>query len=417
MKLGLIGEYLGYSKSGDIHNTYFELENINSTYDLIELAKNELDNFMRGDIYKYDGINVTIPYKQDVIPYLDEISKGAEALNSVNTIKIEDGKLKGFNTDLDGFKLSLKKFLIPLKDKDIVILGTGATGKMMKYIGETEGAKSVKFVSRQDGFDFKYTDNIMGDILINTTPKGTSGKDDDSPVSEEIVKNFHSIIDINYNPFRTKLLRFGLYNNKKIMNGFYMLVAQGMISEGIWQDKNIDNSIIDEVYKRLVKNRNIVLIGLSGCGKSTISKKLSEKLNKSFISIDDKIEKDFNMPISEMFEISEEYFREKEKEKTLEVSQYDNFIIDSGGGVIKNEENMNALYKNGIVFYIKRDIKDIISTIDYSVRPLVKTDKENALLALYNERYKLYEKYAEFIVENEDLDESINKIIKRLEEI
>lgn len=417
MKLGLIGEVLNYSKSGEIHNTYFDISNKNATYDLIELSRDELEKFMTSKIYDYDGMNVTIPYKQEVIPFLDEISNEARELNSVNTIKIEDGKLKGFNTDISGFKLSLEKFHITLDKKDVVILGTGATGKMMEYISNSLNAKSVRFVSRQEGYDFKYTDNICGDVLINTTPKGTWGKDDDSPVSESVVKNFESIIDINYNPFRTKLLRYGLYNNKKIMNGFYMLVAQGLISEGIWHNEDFFIEEINRTYEKLQKNINIVLIGLSGCGKSTVSKELCKRLNKNIISTDEKIEKDYDMSIHEMFQKSEEYFRERESKVIEKVSLLDNTIIDSGGGVIKNETNMNQLYRNGIVFYINRPVEGIISTINFASRPLVKDDGVLALKRLYEERHELYERYGEIEIINRDIEETVEKIIEKLEEI
>ncbi|MFV0502359.1 MAG: shikimate kinase [Lachnospirales bacterium] len=412
---GLIGKTLKYSKSKEIHTLYREMKHIEGNYNLIELEEEDLKKFMEETIFNYNGINVTIPYKEKVMPYLDKITKEALDLGSVNTIKVEDGKLIGYNTDIFGFSAMMRKHRIYVKDKDVIILGTGATAHMIKFFCHKKSAKSVKFVSRDPNKgDYTYEDNFSGQVLINTTPMGVATVNDESPVHIDVLKSFTYVLDINYNPYRTKLLRDAISLNKQVASGFYMLISQGLKSRSIWSGDKYQRYFTDRIYSE-ISNTNVVLIGMPGCGKTTIGKALESKLNKKYISIDGYIEEKEQMTIPEMFAISEDYFREKEALYTKEISKMKNVIIDTGGGIVLNPENMNELYKNGTVFYINRSLKNIKSTMITDNRPLLQKDTNEKLDKLYKERSSLYEKYGEIKITNTKKTETINIICREYE--
>ena len=259
MKYALIGEKLGHSMSKILHEKYFEIKDENSTYDLVEIKKDNFDLEFKKLIAKgYDGINVTIPYKKDVLPYLDSISPEAEKIGAVNTIKIKNGRLYGYNTDFFGIIRTFERYGIEIKNKDAVILGTGGASAAVKEACLDLGAKSVVFVSRKRkihcGMLTKtYDEFISGDVLINATPVGMYPDIDACPIDKI---NFSAVFDLIYNPEKTLLLKRAASQGKKAVNGLYMLISQGIYAQSIWQNIPFEYDINEKVFDEVKKYEN-----------------------------------------------------------------------------------------------------------------------------------------------------------------
>lgn len=262
---GLIGEKLGHSISPQIHNMAFNMLGIEGAYKLFEIPKDRISSL--GESIKtlsIKGVNVTIPYKQEVQGQLDFISDEAKSIGAVNTIALKDGKLYGYNTDYYGFGMMLEHNNIETKDKVAVVLGNGGAAKAVNAYLLDSGVKKLYLVSRNKNVDNDNTrinlidyDDLSkldgGDILINTTPLGMYPKVGVSPVSEDIINKFYNIVDIIYNPEETEFIRLGRKLDKVTCSGLYMLVGQAIKSEEIWQDKKIDKDIIDKIFVEMSK--------------------------------------------------------------------------------------------------------------------------------------------------------------------
>lgn len=258
---GLIGEKLQHSLSPKIHNTLFKGLNIEGAYKLFEVEREELGKAIDSlKVLKIKGVNVTIPYKQDVMKYLDFISEEAKKIGAVNTIYFNDGKLYGYNTDYFGFGTIIKNNEIEVKDNIAMVLGNGGASKAVITYLLDKGIKKIFLVSRKILEDSGYEDNrvewktydeisnIKGDILINTTPLGMYPHMEGTPVDEKIISNFNALIDLIYNPKETKFLKIGRELNKKIAGGIEMLVGQAIKAEEIWQETSLGNEVTRELY-------------------------------------------------------------------------------------------------------------------------------------------------------------------------
>lgn len=431
-KLGLIGAKLGYSFSKVIHTMSFDFNKINAEYDLIEVQTEEIEGVI--DKLKNKellGINVTIPHKMSVIPYLDKLSPEAEKIGAVNTICYKDGKLTGFNTDYFGFRMTLQNFEVDIKDKKVFVLGSGGAAKaVVACIQDLEG--DVTIVSRpEDNAKDNFTDENIHfinyqeleevtekDVLINCTPCGTFPNTEIMALSETALKGFNAVVDVVYNPEKTLLLRKAEENGAKAVNGLYMLVAQAIKADEFYYDIKIPKEITDKIYRKIYRDlykKNIVLIGMPGCGKTTIGEMLAKELNKEFYDVDHEIEKKSARLISDIFEKDgEAEFRKLETEMTKHLGSKSETIISTGGGVVKNYENIKALNENSIILFIDRTLDDIFHDIEIAHRPLL-ADGKQRLTSLYEERYELYKKYADVIIPNNmPLDKVINKILSEI---
>lgn len=261
-KFGLIGEKLPHSFSKILHDTAFDVLNLNYEYELYEIdvntAKNIKDFILKNEL---DGINVTIPYKKTVMDALDFISEEAEKIGAVNTIKNVNGKLYGYNTDYYGFMYEIKANNVEINNSRVVILGSGGASKAVISCVKDMGACEVYLVSRNkldkkadnsvNLIDYDDLKEIKGDVIINTTPVGMYPNVDASPVGRDIIENFNYVVDVVYNPLKTKFMQIGESLNKKICGGIEMLIMQGLKSEEIWNDFNIDKSDIDKIITKL----------------------------------------------------------------------------------------------------------------------------------------------------------------------
>ena len=405
MKYGLIGEKLGHSFSKIIHEKIADY-----TYELKEISKEDLDAFMKAK--DFSCINVTIPYKEDVIPYLDYIDSAAKEIGAVNTIVNRDGKLYGYNTDFYGMKLMIEKNGFDFKDSKVLILGSGGTAKTSEAVSASLGARNIVIVSRKGEVNYENVASLHSDadFIINTTPLGMYPDNDSFAVDPAAFPELKGIVDAVYNPLKTTIVQKGEELGVKGVNGLYMLVAQAVLAAEKFMDKALDTEkISDEVYGEMIKEKqNIVLIGMPGSGKSTIGKALAEKLSRFFVDTDDVITEKHGV-ISDIFASKgEAYFRDIESEAVKEVAKKGGIVIATGGGAVLRKENVRALKQNGVVFFLDRPLEDIMPTAD---RPL-SSDIE-ALKKRFEERYPIYKATGDFeIYIDGNVENAVNKIME-----
>ena len=390
-KYGLLGRKLSHSFSPLIHSMLDDYE-----YKLYEKENDELENFLKStDLL---GMNVTIPYKKEVIPYCKNLSETAKKLGSVNTLVKEEDGWHGYNTDYYGFCYMVKKSGIIIKGKKAIVLGSGGASLTVIQALNDLGAEKVVVISRTGANNYENISlHYDTEIIVNTTPVGMYPNNMECPIKLSDFKKCEGVIDLIYNPIRTKLLLDAKKLNIPHINGLSMLVAQAKKSAELFLKKDICDTKIDIIEKNLEKKAlNIIFIGMPGCGKTTTGKILSEMLGKEFIDCDEEIVKYKNMTIPEIFEKEgEEAFRKAEHEVICEISKKTGCIIATGGGCVTREENYPYLKQNGIIFWIKRDIEKL-PTND---RPL---SQKNNLSKMYEERKPLYEKFCDYIVENKE---------------
>ena len=407
MKLGLIGNPLGHSWSPAIHSYL-----IHADYSLMPLEEEELKPFL--EKRDFDGINVTIPYKQTVIPCLDELDENAEKIGAVNCIVNENGRLKGYNTDYEGFRDMLIGHDVPVEGNNVAVLGSGGASKAVRQaIISLKGNPVIISRHKKDGvltYDELYEQENNFQIIVNTTPVGMSPHMDEVPLDLSRFTSLHYVVDIIANPLCTKLCfeakRLGIPH----LGGFEMLVRQALAADRYFLRKDVDEKLVVPCMNALLEERrNIVLTGMPTSGKTTIAEKLQELTGKKTIEMDDEIVQRIGMSISDYFaEYGEESFRRIEREVAEEHMEGKGEIISCGGGVIKTPETMRALCSNGTVIWIDRDLNYLYSTSD---RPLASDQKQ--VLNLYQQRLPLYDMYSDIHVKNNSsLEDCIDKIIK-----
>lgn len=385
MEYGCIGEKLTHSFSKEIHNLLFDYD-----YEIKEIEREKLSCFMCAKDFK--AINVTIPYKQDVIPYLDFVSQTATKIGAVNTIVNRDGKLYGYNTDFAGMTALIKLHGIDIADKKILILGSGGTSKTAVEVAKSLGAASVKRVSRtakEDCITYEDACKIYADteVIINTTPCGMYPNIAGEPIDIDRFENLQAVVDAIYNPLCSNLVVKAKKKGLKATGGLYMLVHQAAVAAELFVDSKISEEKIYDVYKKIEQSkRNIVLIGMPSSGKSTIGKRLAEELGMSFIDIDSEIEKDAGKTIPQIFELQgEQFFRDIESKVISKVAARQNTVIATGGGAVLREQNVTLLKGNGTVYFIDRPLELLVTTDD---RPL--SSNRADLEKRYTERYGIY---------------------------
>lgn len=408
MEYGLIGEKLGHSFSKVIHEQLVS----DYTYQLKEIAKEDIDAFMKAKDFK--AINVTIPYKQTVIPYLDEIDESAKRIGAVNTIVNRDGKLIGYNTDYLGFAYTLRKHNISLQGKKVLIMGNGGASKAIQEVVRQANAKQVLIVDiiaskETTTLDEIYKKHRDCEIIIQTTPVGMSPQVDASPIDLDGFDKLEACVDVIYNPLRTSFLLEAKKHNIPCVNGLEMLVAQAKYAVEYFKDITIDDVHIESIYQELLlAQSNLVFIGMPSSGKTTIANEVCTKLKREVVDIDAKIVERIQMPIAKYFELhGEAAFREIETQVTKELANSHHIVISCGGGIVKNYENIKNLQHNGFLIYIDRNIDQLLS--DPS-RPL--SSSKEAIQQLYDTRAPLYENYSDATITNHDtLVEAVDQAI------
>lgn len=407
MKYGCIGEHLKHSFSKEIHNSLSGYE-----YELKEIPKDKLDEFMT--LHDFKAINVTIPYKEAVIPYLSYIDAAAKEIGAVNTIINKDGRLYGYNTDFYGMIMLIAHAGIDLKNKKVAILGTGGTSKTASAVAKSLLAREILTVSRtkKDGtitYEELYENHKDLDVIINTTPLGMFPNNFTKAVDIKRFANLSGVIDAVYNPLRTQLISDAQKRGIKAEGGLYMLVAQGVLASEIFLDKKYEKGMLDEVFEKLRrKKENIVLIGMPSSGKSTVGKEIAKRIGRNFYDTDELIEQQVKKKPSEIImSMGEDHFRKLESDIVKEVSKETGAVIATGGGVVLKKENINTLSQNGRIYFLDRPFALLLPTQD---RPLTST--KEALLKKYNERYSIYETSADVKIDaSGDVNEVSNAIM------
>jgi len=395
IKCGLLGKKLGHSYSPQIHKMLGQYE-----YVLYEKEEDEIGCFIKeGD---WTGINVTIPYKKTVLPYLDDVSDTVKLTGSVNTIiRDENGKLFGDNTDVFGFDRLVRRSGIDVKGKKTLVLGSGgASASVCAALGALGAIPVV--ISRSGKFNYEnmYL-NRDARVIVNTTPLGMYPNNGEAAVSPGDFPDLEGVIDVIYNPARTKLLLLAEKAGIPCANGLYMLVSQARRSAELFTSSQISPSVSDAITEKLARDEmNIVLIGMPGCGKSTAARLLGNMTRREVIDSDDEIKKRTGLSPEEIITSSgEAAFRDIESKVLADIGKLSGKIIATGGGAVTVKENRDLLRQNGFTVWIKRDV----SELEISGRPL---SKKGDLYAMYEKRKPLYASFADACVESQAIPEA-----------
>ena len=407
MTYGLIGEKLGHSYSKIIHEMLGRYE-----YDLISLPPSELEALISARAF--NGLNVTIPYKKDVIPFCDHVTDLARGIGSVNCLYFKDGKLCGTNTDYQGFLYAADAAGISFEGRKVLILGNGGTSLTARRAVRDRGASEILITTRrgEEGC-IPYealTDHRDVEVIVNTTPVGTYPNNGGRLIELADFPQCCGVIDVIYNPFATDLLQQAQALGIPHSNGLPMLVAQATAAAEYFLDEpglQAENQRIIEALKKDIEN--IVLIGMPGCGKSTLGKKLAKITGKTFVDMDAYIEAHEGCSIPEIFAAhGESYFRDLETEAAKAIGKEKGQVIATGGGAILRPENMKALGQNGRIVFIRRPLEDLAT----GGRPLSKSPE--ALKSMYEIRLPLYNKYSRYTV---DVGGRINDTVNQLKSV
>ena len=406
MEYGCIGEVLKHSFSKQIHNI---LANYN--YELMELSQDKVGDFLKEADFK--AINVTIPYKEMVIPYLTHIDKEAKLIGAVNTIVNRGGELYGYNTDFYGMCMLAQHAGIDFYGKKVLILGTGGTSKTAYAVATYLGACEVVKVTRKRSSDaITYeecqTKHIDSDIIINTTPVGMFPKILGKPIELSKFTKLSGVLDAVYNPISTPLILEARQRGIAAEGGLYMLVAQAVKASEIFTGKNFEPGTLDRVFSEIErKNKNIVLIGMPTCGKTTVGKLIANSLAREVLDTDSLIEKRYGIPIPQIFSKRGEHaFRDAESSAILIAAAEGGKVISVGGGTVLRRENVEALRENGKIYFIDRPLRDLVPSDD---RPLSSTRED--IEKRYNERYELYIKSCDVRIDASCSAEEVSRLI------
>lgn len=440
-KYYLLGEKLSHSYSAVIHS-FFGLD-----YSLRELPPEKLSEFVKSR--KFDGLNVTMPYKKSIVPLLDEVDGIAEKTGAVNTVLNKNGKLIGYNTDYYGMKDALEAAKITLKGKDVLILGSGGAGIVAEKLAIDEGAVSVEIVSRNGKLNYENIyDREKTQVIINATPVGTFPFAGGAACDVSRFKNLEGAFDCVYNPFRSKFVLDAEKIGARAYGGLTMLVAQAVYSEKIWAETtvriangtaektadgtfetangtaektadimadesaetaNCENKIRAVLGEVLKRETNISLVGMPGAGKTTVGRILAEKLGMGFCDTDEEIEKIAGESPEKIIEkYGEERFREIETEVAESVSSLRGVVIATGGGTILREKNVEKLRSCGVVIWLGRDL----NLLAQNNRPL---SKNMPISRLFKQREGYYVAASDKKIENDEAAEkTAEKIITEI---
>ena len=391
-RYGCIGKKLTHSFSKEIHARLADYK-----YDLIELSEEEIAPFFEKK--DFEAINVTIPYKQTVIPYLDDISDIAMRIGAVNTVVNRGGRLYGYNTDYFGMKALIERIGIDIAGKKVLILGTGGTSKTARVVACDMGASEIIVVSRKrsDGYiDYpeakaKHSD---AEIIINTTPVGMYPDPEGCPIDVSAFERLEGVVDAVYNPLCTNLVLDAVERGIKAEGGLYMLVMQAVVAVEKFLDTEISKDVADKVFEKVrAEKENVVLTGMPGSGKSTVGGLLKID-GYGLFDTDTEVEKRAGCSIKELIEKNgEQYFRDLEADVIRQLSSESKRIISTGGGAVLRAEIVRRLRRNGKVFFLDAPLSRLCATED---RPL--SDTREKLVAVYEQRIDVYRACADVTV-------------------
>lgn len=402
MNCGLLGKKLGHSASPQLHALFGAYP-----YVLYERTEEQLPEFLRTCDLR--GLNVTVPYKQTVLPYCDELTDCARAVGSVNTLLFENGRILGDNTDVFGFRELLTKYGIAVRHKKVLVLGSGGASKAVQYVLREQDA-AVTVISRTGENNYvnlkKHQD---AEIIVNATPVGMYPQNFESPLDLTRFSCCETVIDLIYNPLKTALLLQAETLGKQAVNGLFMLCAQAKRASELFQNRSISDDLTETAYQTLSRGlQNVILIGMPGCGKSTAGELLAQKTGRPFFDSDTVFEETYDVsPKDFLIRFGETSFREKETAVLKELCKQTGCVIATGGGAVTVPENQPILRQNGTVVYLDRDA-DALCIQD---RPLTQSQ---GITALAKQRLPLYRAWADRIVKADTPEDTAEMIRKEL---
>ena len=404
MEYGLLGEKLGHSFSPQLHKALAGYD-----YRLLPTPPEAVEELLRRREFK--GLNVTIPYKQTVIPLCDEVDPRAAAIGAVNTVVNRGGRLTGYNTDMDGLIYLARRAGVDMAGKKVVILGSGGTSRTARAAAGELGAAEIVTVSRggEDNYE-TLSRHADAQVLLNTTPVGMYPNCGVSPVSLDAFPHLEGVLDVVYNPLRTALLLEARERGLPCSCGLPMLVAQAWRAEELFTGSAIPAETVEAVLAGLTAQlENVVLIGMPGCGKSTVGRALARRQGKAFLDLDRLIEERAGKSIPAIFaQEGEDAFRTLESWAVREAGARTGCVISTGGGVVTRAENCAPLRQNGVIIHLTRPL-DRLPTAG---RPV---SQSTDLQTLWERRRGLYAAFADRTVDNGGpLEETLDTIEKEL---
>lgn len=399
MKCGLLGEKLGHSFSPMIHG-----ELADYSYCLVELAPDEVEAFVKSD--KLDAYNVTIPYKKTVMPFLDEISPEAQAIGAVNTVVRKDGRLYGYNTDYFGFCHMLDISNIKIEGKKAMVFGTGGASATVCAVLRDRGVRELAIISIEDNTPEILAKHPDTEIIVNATPVGMYPHNGKSPVDLSLFPKCEGVLDVVYNPSKTRLLLDAEERGIAHVNGLPMLVAQAAKAFEFFTGDAAEDGACERITKSIEnQTKNIVLIGMPGCGKSTVGRIIAETLGRPFHDADDVFTKTYEVSPAEVIKSEgEPTFRDMEHRIAFELGKQSGAVIACGGGVVTREENYAALHQNGTIVFLERALKNLAT----NGRPL---SQSNSVETLYNARIDKYRRFADVTVASTEIPQRTAELI------
>jgi len=405
LKCGLLGEKLGHSYSPAIHSMLADYE-----YKLYERSPEDVEAFVRHG--EWDGLNVTIPYKKTVMPFCDQLSETAKRIGSANTlVRRADGSIFGDNTDAYGFERLVRRSGIQVQGKKALVLGSGGASVTVCDVLQTLGAASVTVISRGGENNYGNLErHADAQIIANTTPLGMYPNTGKAAVDLRQFPKCEGVLDVVYNPARTALMLQAEALNIPCASGLYMLVAQAKRSSELFTGTSIDDSQIDRIEHILASSmQNVVIIGMPGSGKSTVSAALGQRLGRLVREADALIEEQAGCSIPEIFAAQrEEGFRKLETEVLAQLGKQSGAILSTGGGCVTRAENYPLLHQNGTIFWLQRDT----ALLPKDGRPI---SLRSDLNELYEKRRPMYEAFADYVIDNNgSLEETVEKILEVL---
>lgn len=394
---GLLGQKLGHSWSVPIHRALGCAD-----YRLIELEPERLGDFLRRE--DIGGLNVTIPYKRDVMQFCDVIDPVAEAIGSVNTLVRRDSRLYGYNTDIDGFLYMLRRAKISLAGRKVVILGSGGASLTAQAAARQEGAREIAVLSHSDLDHCEFINHRDAEALVNTTPVGMWPDLDGLSINLRNLPSITDVVDVIYNPGRTSLLLQAeemdgeprYHRHFRWTGGLPMLVQQARRAEELFFGRSIPDEEAEKLIAQLWRDQtNLVLIGMPGSGKTTVGRELARLCGKSFVDVDEEIARAAGKPIPEIFaQEGEEAFRMLESRILKEACAQSGRVIATGGGVVLHMENWKTMRRTGRAYRLERRLEDLAT----EGRPL---SKSGNLAKMEQIREPLYRAAADAAVQND----------------
>ena len=399
MRCGVLGEHLGHTFSPMIHNLLTDY-----TYDIIEKAPEDVESFVKSR--EYDAYNVTIPYKKAVMPFLDVISPEAQKLGAVNTVVNKNGKLYGYNTDYFGFSHMIDLSGIDISGKKAMVFGTGGAAVTICAVLRDRGVGELVSISIEDNNIETLSKHPDTQVIVNCTPVGMYPKNGVSPVDLALFPNCIGVLDIVYNPSKTAIVLDAERRGMVAVSGLSMLVAQAVKAFEFFTDHPAEYDVCEKIVAAIeAQTKNIVLIGMPGCGKSTVGRLIAKKLDRPFFDADAEFAKTYNVTPAEVItQKGEEAFRLMEHEIAKELGKMSGAVIACGGGIVTREYNYDPLHQNSTIVFLEREL----SNLSTKGRPL---SQSNSLQALYDARIDAYCRFADIRVKSTEVPENTATLI------